>query len=105
MKTAAILLLVAALAGCESVPTVTVPREVNVPVLAPCIDPADAPQAPAVPSEAELLAMDPYRRTIAVWVAYVELQIYKLKAAAMVQQCSQIPAPKLRVDRESQGAS
>lgn len=97
MKLVVILLLLAVLAGCESVPTVTVPKEVKVSVPVPCIDTADAPQAPVVPSEAELLAMDPYRRTLALWVAYVELQIYKLKAAAVVQQCSQIPAGRLRV--------
>lgn len=96
MRTAAIAFLVAVLAGCGTTQTVTVPKEVKVPVPTACIDPKEVPQPPKVRSDAELLALDGYQRTIAVWVDRIELQIYKDKAAAIIEACSRIPPPKLR---------
>lgn len=98
MKIAAIALLAAVLTGCAATQTVTVPKEVKVPVPTACIDPKDREklEPPKVRTDAELLAMDSYQRTIAVWVDRIELHIYKDKAAAAIEACSRIPTTKLR---------
>jgi hypothetical protein len=58
----ALLAVATSLAGC-SWPVRTVRVEVPVPV--PCVQ--DVPSRPMLYTEAEILAMDPYRATIATW--------------------------------------
>lgn len=87
-----ILVAVLALSGCANTQTFTVPKEVKVPVPVACIDEADVPKVPAVATEAELMGMDEYRRTLATWLAYLKLEIYKREAAAVIDRCSRIPA-------------
>jgi len=96
-----ILILAAALvlAGCASTQQLTIPKETKVPVPVACIDAADIPAPPAVPTEAELLAMNEYSRTIALWLAYLKLEIYKRQAAVVIDRCSRIPAPRLNAQQ------
>lgn len=81
----------ALVAGCESVPKVKVPERVLVQVPSPCIDPADVPQRPALRTEADLMAMDTYRRTLAAWSDLKRLEAYAGELEAVVQGCSRIP--------------
>jgi hypothetical protein len=78
----------ALLAGCS---TLNIPKEVRVPVPVPCIDPKDRPQRPALMSDAELLALDRYKRTHALWADRAERQTYQEKLEAVVEGCSRIP--------------
>lgn len=77
------------LLGCAG-QQVQIPKEVKVPVLAPCIEPQDVPAWPAVHSEADLLAMDEYRRTLQIWADYLQLLGALPKYQAIVEGCSRI---------------
>lgn len=93
MRYGPVLILTLTLAGCAS--TVKIPEEVKVPVPVPCVDAQDVPAPPPLHTEADLLAMDPYRRTVALWVDYVQLLVYKQKLEVITNRCSKIPALKL----------
>jgi hypothetical protein len=82
------ILLLILLAGCAS-QTVTVPREVKVAVPVPCV--SERPQKPALRTEAELLAMDRYRRTLAAWSDLRAYEAYSAELEAVVEGCSRIP--------------
>lgn len=95
MRYAPLLLL---LAGCASAPQVEIPKEVRVPVPVACIAPQDRPQRPPLRSDAELLALDTYRRTWAVWSDRLARQAYEAELEVVVEQCSRIPELKLKAN-------
>ena len=78
------------LAGCAS--TVEIPKEVRVPVPVPCIAPQDKPQRPPLAADAEMLALDTYRRTWALWGDRASREAYEARLEAVVEGCSRIPA-------------
>jgi hypothetical protein len=80
----------AALAACSS--AVQVPERVSVEVPVACVSAADVPPRPAVRTEADLMAMDRYRRTLAAWSDLKSLEAYSAKLEAIAQGCSRIPA-------------
>lgn len=86
-------IFVAALAGCAS-DGVTIPREVRVQVPVPCVAPDDRPERPALLSDGEILALDSYRATWALWGDRLERQAYEAKLEAIVEGCSRLPAPR-----------
>lgn len=94
------LLLLAALvalapaSGCTTIPEIAVPERVAVQVPVPCVDAATSPQRPATRSEDDLLAMDRYRRTLAVWSELARLRAYAGELEAVVEGCSRIPAAR-----------
>lgn len=81
--------MVAALAGCASAGRV--PERVAVEVPVPCIPAQDVPQRPQLRAEADLMAMDRYRRTLAVWSNWLKLEIYAAELEALVAGCSRLP--------------
>lgn len=83
---------VALASGCTTLPSIEVPREVRVPVAAPCVDPAARPKPPAIRRDEDLLAMDAYRRTLATWAERQALRAYAGEAEAVIEGCSRIPA-------------
>lgn len=76
------------LTGCAS--GVTIPTEVRVAVPTPCIAPADRPERPPLRSDAELLALDSYRATWALWGERLELLAYSQRMEAVVEGCSRL---------------
>lgn len=95
MRVAILLLLFAVgavlpLASCETLPAVGVPEKVLVPVPVACVDPAKRPQRPVLRSEADLMAMDTYRRTLAAWQDLKKYERYSAELDAMVEGCSRI---------------
>lgn len=83
----------ATLTGCAG-SGVTIPREVLVQVPVACIAPADRPERPALLTDAEILALDTYRATWALWGDRLERQAYESRLEAVVEGCSRIPAVK-----------
>jgi type IV pilus biogenesis protein CpaD/CtpE len=77
-------------AGCSSAPRVDVPTEVRVRVPVACVDAAERLERPPLRSRSDLIAMDRYRRTLAVWSEWLELQAYAAKLEALVEGCSRI---------------
>ncbi len=86
------LVALALAAGCKSLPEIKVPETVKVRVPVPCIAPADVPQRPTLRTEADLMAMDTYRRTLAAWSDLKRYEAYAAELEAVVQGCSRIPA-------------
>jgi hypothetical protein len=80
----------AALAACSS--AVQVPERVSVEVPVACVSAADVPPRPPLRTEADLMAMDRYRRTLAAWSDLKSLEAYSAKLEAIAQGCSRIPA-------------
>lgn len=78
--------------GCAGAP-LQIPKEVKVPVPVPCIAPADKPERPPLLSEAELLALDTYRATWALWGDRLERQAYEAKLEAIAEGCSRLTSP------------
>lgn len=78
-----------ALASCADAP-LEVPKEVKVPVPVACVPADKRPQAPVLRTEADLMAMDRYRRTIAAWSDKIKLEAYAAELAAIVEACSRI---------------
>jgi len=78
------------LMGCAG-QEIKVPERVEVPVPVACISPAERPAKPAVRTEADLMAMDHYRRTLAAWSDLKKLGIYAGQLEALVEGCSRIP--------------
>lgn len=75
----------AALTSCAS-NKVEVPREVYVEVSTSCV--RDRPTKPAMRSEADLLTMDRYRRTIAAWQDLKKWEAYGAELEAVVTGCA-----------------
>jgi hypothetical protein len=94
MRTLQLLLLggpvaiAAALAACA--PVVRVPERVAVEVPVPCVRAADVPARPQTRSEADLMAMDRYRRTLAAWSDLKQLEAYAGELEAIAAGCSRI---------------
>jgi len=80
---------VLALSGCST--GIQVPEKVPVPVPVACIKPGAKPVRPAVRTEADLMGMDRYRRTLASWSDLVKLQGYTAELEAIVEGCSRLP--------------
>lgn len=87
---AALVAFYVALAGCAST-GVEIPREVRVQVSIPCVSPTERPERPALLSDGELLALDSYRATWALWGDRLERQAYEAKLEAIVEGCSRLP--------------
>lgn len=79
-------------AGCESIPEIKVPETVKVQVPVACVDPAQRPKAPPLRTEADLMAMDRGRRTLAAWADLKKHEVYTAELEAIVEGCSRIPA-------------
>lgn len=47
--------------------TSELPKETKIPVPVPCVDSEDIPSQESLLSDDEILAMEPYDRTVAVW--------------------------------------
>lgn len=80
--------IAAALAACA--PVVRVPERVSVEVPVPCVRLEDVPARPQVRSEADLMAMDRYRRTLAAWSDLKQLEAYAGELEAIAAGCSRI---------------
>lgn len=77
--------------ACTTVPEISVPAEVKVAVPVPCLGPGARPQRPATTTEAELMGLDPYRRTLVLWRDWLRLQAWAGEADAALEGCSRIP--------------
>jgi len=93
----ALLAFVLILGGCSGLPELQIPKEVAVPTPVPCVSPATRPKRPALRTEAELLALDPYRRTHAAWADLKRYEAYAAELEAVVEGCSRIPAARPRL--------
>lgn len=82
------------LAACTTVPEVKIPETVRVQVPVPCVSPEARPQRPALRTEADLMAMDTYRRTLAAWATLETLRGYSAELEAVVEGCARIPAAR-----------
>lgn len=87
----AVLVAAAALAACGTSP-IDVPKEVKVEVPIACIKPQDRPVRPYLRSKDDLVAMDLYRRTLAIAADWLKLWVYAAELEALVDGCSRIPA-------------
>lgn len=92
MRGAIVVLAAGLVAGCAS--QLEIPKEVDMPVAAACVDPKDVPPAPRIRTEAELRAMPEYSRTLQLWVDHWLLVSYKEKLEAIASSCSKIPELK-----------
>lgn len=90
-----LLLVLAALLlpGCSLPMTVDVPKEVKVRVSTSCVDPEKRPKRPELRAEADLMAMDRNRRTLAAYSDLKKHEIYMAELEAQVEACSRIPIP------------
>lgn len=87
----AVLVAVVVLVGCAT-RGVEIPREVRVAVPTPCLAPEDKPARPALLTDAEILGLDTYRATWALWGERLELLGYSARLEVVVEGCSRIPA-------------
>lgn len=93
MKSAAILFPVLLLAGCAAQP-VEIPKEVPVPVPVPCVAEKDVPKPPVVLSQAELMLLNDYQRTLQLWLDRWALDTYQQQLEAIAARCSRLqPIP------------
>lgn len=90
MRAILLVIAAAALASCSSVPALQVPEKVMVEVPVPCVSPGARPSKPAVRTEADLMAMDRYRRTLAAWSDLKRLERYSAELEAIVEGCSRL---------------
>lgn len=82
----------ALLPGCAST---SVPRDVAVAVPVACIAPADRPERPAFLSDGDILVLDSYRATWALWGERLEMLGHIGRLEAIVEGCSRLPAVRL----------
>jgi hypothetical protein len=87
MKTWTILCLSVLLSACVASDPVKLPERIEVPVSVPCVDSKDVPERPALRSDGELLSMDRYKRTLAMWEERRVREEYEKKQAAIIEAC------------------
>lgn len=93
MKRHALLLVIGAACAVTSgcAPSVQVPERVRIEVPVPCLDPAKIPQRPAVRTQADLLRMDRFTRTLAAWQDMKRWEAYAEQLAALTSGCATLP--------------
>ena len=78
-----------ALQGCGGFATrVEIPKEVKVIVAVPCVKKSDLPTRPELRSDDEILALDRFKRTIAMWGERLDREDYEAKMAAVLAACA-----------------
>jgi hypothetical protein len=85
----AVLVACVFLAGCAT-SSIEVPKEVKVPVPVACIEPAARPVRPQLRTEPDLMLMDRGRRTLALFVEWLQQQLYIAELEAVVEGCSRL---------------
>lgn len=93
LAVAAVTLLMA----CAGQQTVTIPREVRVPVPIACVKPEDRPKRPRLRTEAEILALDDYKRTLAMWEERRTRDAYEAVLEALIEGCGRVEGRALPV--------
>jgi hypothetical protein len=88
MKAAFVIAL--ALAGCSTIHEIKVPETIYVPTPIPCIRPEKLPTKPVLRSQAEILLLDDYRATHALWAAYGRALGYVGQLEVIADGCSRI---------------
>lgn len=88
MKPMLILSLSALLSACAANEPVKLPERVNVPVPVACVDRKDVPERPALRTDGELMALDRYKRTLAMWEERRMREEYEKKQAAIIESCT-----------------
>jgi len=76
------------LSGCASRETIKLPEKVYITVTKACLDRKDVPVRPMLREDVELLAMDRYKRTIAMWDERRAREEYEKKQAAILEACT-----------------
>ena len=84
-----------ALTACAAWPLQN-PKEVGHAVPVACIDPKDRPEKPEFVTDAEILALDTYRATWALWGDRLERQAYEKQLEAVVEGCSRFRSLRRR---------
>ena len=64
------------------------PKERLVPVAVPCINVGDIPPRPAFWKDEDLMVLDRYKRTLAVWDERREREVYERDLEAIVRACA-----------------
>ncbi len=80
--------VVVLISGCAA--QLQIPKEIAVPVPTPCVSEKDLPAPPKIHSEAELLLLPRYQRTLQVWIDHWRLSDYKDQLEAIARRCSQL---------------
>jgi len=73
------------LAGCGGRAEIKIPEVIYIDRPVPCLPPDGGPKPPEVRTEAQLLALDRYRRTHAVWAERLRLSAYAGEADAALR--------------------
>lgn len=92
MRTVLIVCLAAVLAGCGGLPVASVPKEVKVAILSPCVKPEDRPVRPPFRSDAELEGMADYHFVLALDAERIKALDFIRLLEAVVEGCARIPA-------------
>ncbi len=74
-------------AGCDGTMP-KLPERVEVPVPVPCIGKGDIPPRPAFWKDEDLMVLDRFKRTIAVWDERREREVYERDLEAIVRACA-----------------
>lgn len=83
-----ILLCMPLLTGCGLFTTrVEIPKEVKVIVSVPCMKKENLPTPPSLRSDDELLALDRYKRTLAMWEDRRARQAFEAEQSAVLVAC------------------
>ena len=80
------LLSASLLAGCSGQPVL--PATVKVPVPVPCLSSSELPLAPALRTDAEILALPDYQSVIAVWVDRIKMRDALAERDALLIACT-----------------
>lgn len=80
-------IILGVLYGCGTQP-VQLPQKVEVAIQVPCLKKADIPPVPKLSTDAELLAMDRYKRTLVMWAERADRQDYEATLVAVLTACA-----------------